>query len=362
MKTEGKNKPLLSICIPTYNRKWESIELIQRCLEVNNSNIEIVVTDQMSTDGTVEAIKELRDSRIRVIINQEPMIGYLNMIQSIYNAAGKYALYVNDRDLLYTDKIVGLIELLEKKDYAFVSTLEATRHTNGNLVEYEDTYASLMGHSALHHPTGMIYNRDLIDKYIPKEDIFSYESEKEVYYWDFLMRELFKYGKTAIWNNGLWSQRSYLYLQKNQSGVAPNNKRVYFLPQNKIYFYKKIFYQLFERSCFDFDNIQKFNIAKLYIDRLTDCGGAFKWCIGDSAETAHYGLKKRFIGLHERLRIDKITCEKMAAFLQRRGYPNEWIAYQKSNFRRKLIIIILKDLKMDLSMIKRRISRLFILQ
>ena len=57
------NKILLSICIPTYNRE----KCLQQCLDsiVNqkafNANIEIVISDNASSDNTDELVKKYQE-------------------------------------------------------------------------------------------------------------------------------------------------------------------------------------------------------------------------------------------------------------------------------------------------------------
>ena len=54
------NKPLVSICIPTYNRDEyleKTIESIIRCSEFMAGYVELVVSDNASTDKTEEVCK-----------------------------------------------------------------------------------------------------------------------------------------------------------------------------------------------------------------------------------------------------------------------------------------------------------------
>lgn len=347
---------ILSICIPTHNRAKETMELIEECLKINARDIEICVTDQNSTDGTVDRVKELKDERIRVVLNDEPMIGYFNMVQSIYNAKGKYALYINDRDILDYKKVNLLIELLREREFAFLKCCERNKTTNGRLNVYHNVFESLIEYSFSNHPTGLVFNRELIEEHISRDEIFYYEHPREVYYWDFLARELFKFGKTAIWNNGLWWQRSSQYLKSNKSGVASDQTKVYFLPQNRILQMKQVMYQIFEKSTFQISEDEKFAVAKKIIDDVSDCAGGYKWGIGDYAQCGHYGLHKKYISLFQRLKIDLATAKNMAEFMKKRGYPDKWIDYQKSYLKNHFINLVKSDFRMNLSMIKRDIK------
>ena len=64
-------RPILSIFIATYNRKEILLDKIRSLLEIKSDDFDILVLDDMSTDGTVDALKSVNDSRIRVSQNKE---------------------------------------------------------------------------------------------------------------------------------------------------------------------------------------------------------------------------------------------------------------------------------------------------
>ena len=104
------DKPLLSICIPTYNRADIVYECVNSCLEINCEWIEVVVTDNCSNDGTGDLLANINDRRFRYIRN-EKQLGYTNLAQAIKNGRGKYSLLLSDEDDLYNVDW----ELLQKK-------------------------------------------------------------------------------------------------------------------------------------------------------------------------------------------------------------------------------------------------------
>lgn len=55
---------LVSVIIPTYNRKDKIINAIGSVLDQTYKNIEVIVVDDGSTDGTVDVVKKLRDPRV----------------------------------------------------------------------------------------------------------------------------------------------------------------------------------------------------------------------------------------------------------------------------------------------------------
>lgn len=64
-------KKVLSICIPTYNRKEVLIDEIKQYLSVQDERFCIKVNDNCSTDGTVAALLQIHDDRLIVSRNEK---------------------------------------------------------------------------------------------------------------------------------------------------------------------------------------------------------------------------------------------------------------------------------------------------
>mgnify|MGYP003292937366 CR=1 FL=1 len=95
-----ENKPLLSICIPTYNRA----DVLKICLEtiVHNrgfcDDIEVVVCDNNSTDNSVKIAKK---NKVDVVIEKTKGYG-ATLINGINNAKSDY-LVMLDCDMSYNE-------------------------------------------------------------------------------------------------------------------------------------------------------------------------------------------------------------------------------------------------------------------
>ena len=92
--------PLVSVLIPTYNRKELLKRAINSVLNQTYKNIEIYVTDNASTDGTFEVMQELLKNDKRIIYNKrEKNTGPLYNGSEAYNhLKGKYAIVLCDDD------------------------------------------------------------------------------------------------------------------------------------------------------------------------------------------------------------------------------------------------------------------------
>ena len=58
---------MISVIIPTYNRKEKLPKCIESVLSQSYKNIEVLVVDDASTDGTEKLFEDFEDSRLRYL-------------------------------------------------------------------------------------------------------------------------------------------------------------------------------------------------------------------------------------------------------------------------------------------------------
>lgn len=106
--------PLVSICIPVYNRRELLLQSLESARQQTWENIEIIVGDNASTDGTAEAAMAVarRDKRVKVLTSTENVIG-LNYNRVVSAAKGEYIKILNSDDLLYPQAIERLVHAFE---------------------------------------------------------------------------------------------------------------------------------------------------------------------------------------------------------------------------------------------------------
>lgn len=105
----------VSIIVPAYNVEKYIYRAIESALGQDYPNIELVVVDDGSTDGTLDVIKEYsqKDSRIiwKIQKNQGVSTARNNGINT---ATGKYFLFLDSDDWLERDAVSYLVELQNK--------------------------------------------------------------------------------------------------------------------------------------------------------------------------------------------------------------------------------------------------------
>ncbi|MGB3403470.1 MAG: glycosyltransferase [Microcoleaceae cyanobacterium] len=110
--------PLVSICIPTYNGEAFILEAIASALTQTYDSIEIIVSDNKSTDNTLQILKSLKQHitvDYSVYFNE-----YLGIAENcnfcIQKAKGKYIKFLFQDDILLPNCITKMVELAEKND------------------------------------------------------------------------------------------------------------------------------------------------------------------------------------------------------------------------------------------------------
>jgi|Deesub1362A_J573_1020465.scaffolds.fasta_scaffold00662_15 hypothetical protein len=111
---ESKGYPLVSVVIPTYNRKEKLIRLINSIFNSDypKERLEIIVVDDESTDGTYEEVKK-NFPEIKIVRNDKKkfLAGSRNV--GIKNSNGKYIFLIDDDNIVDKSCIFQLVKILE---------------------------------------------------------------------------------------------------------------------------------------------------------------------------------------------------------------------------------------------------------
>lgn len=139
------SKPLVSVLIPTYNRKKLLIRAIESVRSQDYENIEIYVSDNASTDGTFEIMKEYMKIDNRIIYNKrDKNMGPLyNGSEAYSHLNGKYAILLCDDDYFISKTFFSnAIKVMEENDnIVIVRGIVKCLNENTNNI-FIDTYNS----------------------------------------------------------------------------------------------------------------------------------------------------------------------------------------------------------------------------
>lgn len=111
---------LVSVIIPVYNRQDTIKEAIDSILEQSYKNLEIVVVDDCSKDQTVETVKAISDSRVRLIESDKNGGACVARNIGIDNAKGEIIAFQDSDDVWHTDKLQKSLAHMQEQNADFV--------------------------------------------------------------------------------------------------------------------------------------------------------------------------------------------------------------------------------------------------
>ncbi|WP_114781598.1 glycosyltransferase family 2 protein [Botryobacter ruber] len=112
MSSGNVNLPLVTVGMVTYNSSKYVRHAIESVLSQSYENLELVICDDCSTDGTWEIIKSFNDSRIRAHRNFKNLREYPNRNQVIDFALGEYLIFIDGDDILYPHGLEYMVTML----------------------------------------------------------------------------------------------------------------------------------------------------------------------------------------------------------------------------------------------------------
>jgi len=113
----------LSIIIVSYNAK----EFLKECIEsiyktTKNIQFEIIVSDNNSTDGTVDMLKKLQTENFQLIENKNNLgFSKANNV-GVKKASGRYLLFLNPDIIVHEDTLEGMVEFMDNHHEAGAAT------------------------------------------------------------------------------------------------------------------------------------------------------------------------------------------------------------------------------------------------
>lgn len=107
---------LVSVLMVTYNQEKYVVTAIESVLASTYRDFELIIVDDRSKDKTFEIAKsyEMKDTRVRVYLNENNFGDYPNRNKAASYAKGKYLKYVDGDDLIYPWGLALLVKMMEQ--------------------------------------------------------------------------------------------------------------------------------------------------------------------------------------------------------------------------------------------------------
>ncbi|SDB65057.1 Glycosyltransferase involved in cell wall bisynthesis [Flavobacteriaceae bacterium MAR_2010_188] len=165
-----KTPPSVSVLMTTYNREKYVEEAIESVMRSTYSNWELIITDDCSTDKTVELVqKYLYDKRIMLIQNEKNLGDYPNRNKVARSAKGKYIKFLDSDDIIYPHGLEGMVYAMDSHPKAGIGLTFNSYDNSVSLpicLTSEQAYIHHFCKKSILHigPSGCIYNRSYFEK------------------------------------------------------------------------------------------------------------------------------------------------------------------------------------------------------
>lgn len=175
---QAEAEPLVSVIIPTYNYGTHVSRAIDSVLDQDYANVEVIVVDDGSSDGTGEIIHDRYGEKIRYFFQANQGVSSARNL-GLKNAAGEFIVFLDADDRLEKSAISHRVACLrEKDDFGWVYGPIVYHDTSGNDItaSYEEKYSfahsyarsgEILGYllmGELIHPAAIMMRASLVRK------------------------------------------------------------------------------------------------------------------------------------------------------------------------------------------------------
>ena len=189
-------EPLVSVVIPAYRCKDFILQAVDSVLKQTYKNLEVIVVEDHSEDGTLEFLNENCVSpKVRIVANPENIGVGFTRERGVQLANGNYVAFLDSDDLWEPEKLSHQMHLLleEKADLVFTGSrfIDLEGNDLKGLLEAPDkvTYKRLLRQNVI-SCSSVLMRKDVFQKYGMAHD----EAHEDYLLWLRLLKD----GHTAL--------------------------------------------------------------------------------------------------------------------------------------------------------------------
>lgn len=299
----------ISFCISTFNRSEKIYKLVNDILKYDGDDIEVVVSDNCSTDDTIIKLSEINDERFRFFVNSSNIGAIPNYMKALSEGVGEYIFFTTDKDTIDPNGIPDLINFFNNNSFIVggYSKIDVIEKSNPQIFNRGIDGLSNLAYLS-QHPTGYFFKNEKLKKLnVPKHYI---DFEKVgVFPFEFLIAELCVLGKTAKLYLPLFYIETMEEVKNiksfSYSGIYNN---LYFSPKQRFLTLKKYIEHLWS---LDLSIAEKKNIAKkIFQYGLASATLGYKFMLENEIICHHYAVKSQKINVFKLILIDLNFCKK----------------------------------------------------
>jgi glycosyltransferase involved in cell wall biosynthesis len=133
------DRPRVSVVIPTYNRAALLVEAVQSALAQTFGDLEVIVADDGSTDGSAELVAGLGDERVEVLRLDHSGIPAVARNAAFSRSRGEFVAFLDSDDVWIPEKLERQLAVLNRSPgVGLVCSNASVIDENGN--EIRDRY------------------------------------------------------------------------------------------------------------------------------------------------------------------------------------------------------------------------------
>lgn len=132
---------MISVCVATYNGERYIKEQLISILNQIGLNDELVISDDYSTDNTMQIISELNDNRVKVFMNDLRNGCSGNFENAIRNSSGEFIFLSDQDDVWFDDRVKKMMSFFENAEFVVCDAI----FTDENLLTNNETFFSIRG-------------------------------------------------------------------------------------------------------------------------------------------------------------------------------------------------------------------------
>lgn len=194
------NRLELSICIPCYNGGDKVVECVKHILTYRGDDIEVVVSDNASQDNAIDKLREIKDERLKIFINDENIGPFRNWYAALSRGNGRYVMLLQDNDMLVVENLPKYLFFLRRVNFDIIKNA----YNNCEQVSKAITGAQCQYFSKIFsHVSYQTYRGAVIKELKPLECSFDYEfCAYPPCIWDMQILQKYNINRKSVYING----------------------------------------------------------------------------------------------------------------------------------------------------------------
>lgn len=242
--------PKFSFIVPVFNGEATLRRCLSSILNQQYSNIEIIIIDDGSTDGSVELIKNYKknDSRVKLIQNKENKGPLTSRIQGMKNASGEYILFVDSDDYIsetMCDVLFKIIDHAKMDVIEFRYMIEPSGRIIDNPISFHDMVPYVLERKCPHTMWNKCYSKELVERFLKNAESYYCLMAEDVYFTLLFLKLANSYKKVKdvlyhyVTVDGITSSKKLCLVDVKKMAESLKNRDValhsFFRKQNNVY-------------------------------------------------------------------------------------------------------------------------------